>query len=454
MAVATAGTVVRSPAATDDATPVLPAGLVTQNPEDCFSAPVVLEEMGVVLENLERDPVEIGRAVDAMLAEIGLAGHARAHPAQLSGGQKQLLAIAAVLIAEPPLLVLDEPFTLLDGPGRAEVERLLARSRADGSATVFFSSEVEDAVRGERAVVLHRGSVVWEGAPVNLPLDNATLESWGLLTPDTAALRDPDIDETVKAKGSREAEDPSSPPITIENLHFSYAPRTASERFVLGGIDLTARPGEILGIIGAIGSGKTTLIQHLNGLLPPQRGRIAVGDRVLAPGLKIERLLYREVGLVFQFPEKQLFAETVAEDIAAGLEFEDFPEGEIAGRVRAALERVGLDPDEYGSRPPFALTWGEKRLVAIAGVLVLETPCLAFDEPGAGLDPVGRRRIRALLGDLAHREGKTIVVVSHHLADLFRMADRVAVLHEGRIAFCGTPAEIRGSGDLVRWGLL
>ena len=110
--------------------------------------------------------------------------------------------------------------------------------------------------------------------------------------------------------------------------------------------------------------------------------------------------------------------------------------------MRAALERVGLDPDEYGPRPPFALTWGEKRLVAIAGVLVLDTPCLAFDEPGAGLDPVGRRRIGALLGDLAHREGKTVVVVSHHLADLFRMADRVAVLHEGRIAFCGTPAEL------------
>ena len=121
--------------------------------------------------------------------------------------------------------------------------------------------------------------------------------------------------------------------------------------------------------------------------------------------------------------------------------------------MRAALERVGLDPDDYGPRPPFALTWGEKRLVAIAGVLVLDTPCVAFDEPGAGLDPVGRRRIGALLGDLAHREGKTVVVVSHHLADLFRIADRVAVLHEGRIAFCGTPAEILGSGDLERWGL-
>ena len=136
--------------------------------------------------------------------------------------------------------------------------------------------------------------------------------------------------------------------IKIENLHFSYGFGTPAERPVLRGVDLDARPGEILGIIGAIGSGKTTLVQHLNGLLPPQRGRIAVCDRVLEPDMKIGRLLHREVGLVFQFPEKQLFAETVEEDVAAGPEFAGFPEGEIAGRVRAVLERVGLDPDEYG----------------------------------------------------------------------------------------------------------
>lgn len=449
MAPPTAGRVTRVAVAADDVRPVLPAGLVTQNPEDCFSSPVVLEEMGVVLENLERDLAEIDRAVAGMLAEIGLTGHAQAHPGQLSGGQKQLLAIASVLIAEPPLLVLDEPLTLLDGPARAEVEKLLARSRRAGSATVFFTSEVEEAARGERVLVLHSGSIVWEGAPRDLPTDATTLESWGLLPPEPAAPLDAGRDETVQAQGRREA----GGGVRIEDLHFSYAPGTVAERPVLRGIDLEARSGEILGISGAIGSGKTTLIQHLNGLLLPQRGRVRVCGRTLEPGTKLSRLLSGEVGLVFQFPEKQLFAETVTEDVAAGLEFAEVGEAFIPDRVRAALERVGLDPDDYGPRPPFALTWGEKRLVAIAGVLVLDTPCLAFDEPGAGLDPVGRRRIGSLLGDLAHREGRTVVVVSHHLADLFRMSDRVAVLHEGRIACCGTPAEIRRSGDLERWGL-
>ena len=442
----TAGLVTRAAAVADDGRPVLPAGLVTQNPEDCFSSPVVLEEMGVVLENLERDPAEIDRAVTGMLAEIGLAGHAQSHPGQLSGGQKQLLAIASVLIADPPLLVLDEPLTLLDGAGRAEVEKLLARSRVHGSATVFFTSEIEEAARGERVLVLHRGSVVWDGAPADLPRDEATLAPWGLLPPAPAL-------PAVALFPTAARRDVSAATCAVSDLYFSYNPGAAAERAVLRGVDLEARPGEILGIIGAIGSGKTTLVQHLNGLQLPQRGRVRVGGRTLEPGARLTRLLSGEVGLVFQFPEKQLFAETVTEDVAAGLEFAEVGEALIPARVRAALERVGLDPDDYGPRAPFALTWGEKRLVAIAGVVVLETPCLVFDEPGAGLDPVGRRRIGVLLGDLAHREGKTVVVVSHHIADLFRMADRVAVLHEGRIVFYGTSADLLGSGELKRWGL-
>ena len=448
VAAPTAGAIVRSPPPVDDARPVLPAGLVTQNPEDCFSSPDVREEMGVVLENLERDPVEIERAVEAMLAEVGLSGHALAHPTQLSGGQKQLLAIASVLIAEPPLLLLDEPLALLDGPGRAEVEKLLARSSADGSATVLFSSEVEDAARGQRVLVLHRGSIAWDGAPAGLSRDEASLAPWGLLpsspTLAEAALREARVSVPGSDHGTA---------IAIGDLHFSYAPRTAAERPVLRGVDLDARSGEILGIIGAIGSGKTTLVQHLNGLLLPQRGRVRVGTRTIGPGTKLPRLLSDEVGVVFQFPEKQLFAETVTEDVAAGLEFAEVGEALIPVRVRAALERVGLDPDVYGQRPPFTLTWGEKRLAAIAGVLVLDTPCLVFDEPGAGLDPVGRRRIGTLLGDLAHREGKVVVVVSHHLAELFSMADRVAVLYEGRIVSCGTPADLQASGEPERWGL-
>ncbi|HWR98657.1 MAG TPA: ATP-binding cassette domain-containing protein, partial [Candidatus Methanoperedens sp.] len=311
----TAGEVRRAPTEAGGP-PVLPAGLVTQNPEDCFSTPLVREEMGVVLENLERDLAGIDRTVAAMLAEIGLAGHAAAHPATLSGGQKQLLALASVLIAEPPLLILDEPLTLLDAPSRAEVDRLLARDRGPAAATVFLTSDVEDAVRATRLIILHNGAVVWEGPPATLTRDPETLGRWGLL------LATPAVQDHSPIPARRKPE----PFISIFDLHFAYDPGTPHERLVLRGIDLTAHPGELLGIVGANGSGKTTLIQHLNGLLAPQRGRVRVGDRTLEPGVKLRELLHREVGIVFQFPEKQLFAESVEEDVAAGPEFAGVPD--------------------------------------------------------------------------------------------------------------------------------
>jgi energy-coupling factor transporter ATP-binding protein EcfA2 len=167
----------------------LPVGLVTQNPEDTFTSPVVREEMGLILQNLEWEDGEIDRAVDAMLAEVGLGDHAEASPTLLSGGQKQLLALASTLIADPALLVLDEPLSLLDRRGREEVSALLSR-RAEqaGRGAVYLSSEVGDALRGDRTIVLAGGGVAWEGPSAELPLSEETLAEWGLLTPDLSRL--------------------------------------------------------------------------------------------------------------------------------------------------------------------------------------------------------------------------------------------------------------------------
>ncbi len=242
-------------------------------------------------------------------------------------------------------------------------------------------------------------------------------------------------------------------PIELKGVHSTYAPGTAQARPVLRGVDLEVRRGECLGILGPIGSGKTTLVRHLNGLLLPERGTVRVGERILSPGTSLRRLLSSEVGVVFQFPEKQLFAETVFEDVAAGLRFAECPDHETGRRVAEALARVGLDPREYGARPPFSLTWGEKRKVALAGVLALDTPRLVFDEPGAGLDPAGRESLIGLIDDLVRREGRTVVVVSHHLDDLFRVADRLAVLDAGRIVFAGRLDELCRRDDLSRRGL-
>jgi energy-coupling factor transport system ATP-binding protein len=240
--------------------------------------------------------------------------------------------------------------------------------------------------------------------------------------------------------------------IRLSDVHFSYAAGTPWERKVLRGVSLKAGPGRCLGILGGNGSGKTTLVRHMNGLLLPQEGTVQVGDITLGQEMKRPPLLAGRVGLVFQFPEKQLFGETVLEDVALGLRFSGSAPEEAEGRAVEALRKVGVDPARYAARSPFSLNWGEKRKVAIAGVLALETPRVIFDEPGAGLDPAGRRHLLGLIRDLVD-EGKTVVVVSHHLDDLFQVADDLAVLHDGKVVFRGSLEGLCRRESLRQWGL-
>jgi energy-coupling factor transport system ATP-binding protein len=184
----TAGEVVRA-APPETGAANLPLGLIAQNPEDTFTSPVVREEMGLVLQNLDWEDARLDRAVDAMLAEVGLEEYADSQPALLSGGQKQLLAAASIMIAEPRLLILDEPLSLLDCRGREEVNALLAgRAKCRDCSMVYLSSEVGDVLRGERTVVLAEGRVVWDGKREEFPLEEEKLSGWGLLTPDLNAL--------------------------------------------------------------------------------------------------------------------------------------------------------------------------------------------------------------------------------------------------------------------------
>lgn len=185
----TAGEMERSAVLTRRDGPYLAVGLVSQNPEDTFTSPVVREEMGLVLQNLEWEDRKIDRAVEAMLAEIGLSDHADSPPSILSGGQKQLLALASILISDPLLLLLDEPLSLLDHRGRKEVSALISRrAKKTGRTMVYLSSEVEDALRGERTIVLSEGRIVWEGTSDKLPLAEEELAAWGLVTPDLTLL--------------------------------------------------------------------------------------------------------------------------------------------------------------------------------------------------------------------------------------------------------------------------
>lgn len=223
--------------------------------------------------------------------------------------------------------------------------------------------------------------------------------------------------------------------IRIENLSHIYHPETPFEKVALRNITLDIEPGTCVGIAGRTGSGKTTLIQHMNGLLKPTTGRISVN------GADSIAELRKQVGVVFQYPEQQLFGETVFKDIAFGLSNNGMSNSETGLRVREALNAVGLD-NGLLDRSPFSLSGGQKRRVAIAGILVMRPRILVLDEPAAGLDPQGRREILDFIGNLYRQLGITLLLVSNTMDDIVRLADRVVILKEGTVETDGKTREV------------
>ena len=229
--------------------------------------------------------------------------------------------------------------------------------------------------------------------------------------------------------------------IIIKELNYIYSPGTPFERAALKNINLTINDGEYIGLIGHTGSGKSTLIQHFNGLLKPTGGSLSVQGIELSAGKPDLIKLRSKVGLVFQYPEYQLFEESVAKDIAFGPKNLGLSEAEAAARVSEAMALVGLPP-EMGEKSPFELSGGQKRRAAVAGVIAMRPEVLVLDEPIAGLDPKGRREMLELIDGYRAKTGATIVLVSHNMDDVAQAADRVIVMSGGEIKKDGTPHEI------------
>lgn len=241
--------------------------------------------------------------------------------------------------------------------------------------------------------------------------------------------------------------------IIIENLSYVYSPKTPFEHKALDDISFTVEDGDFLGVIGATGSGKSTFIQHLNGLIKITSGKITVDGIELhhKPDLK---QLRAKVGMVFQYPEYQLFDETVEKDVSFGPKNLGLKKDEIAERVKEAIETVGLDYDEVKERSPFELSGGQKRRVAIAGVIAMRPSILVLDEPTAGLDPVGRIEMFDLIARLKETTVKTIIMVSHNMDEVSAVANKIAVLEHGKLRFFGTPKELfKKPDELVEIGL-
>ena len=238
--------------------------------------------------------------------------------------------------------------------------------------------------------------------------------------------------------------------IVIENLTHTYMPGSPFQATAIHGVSLTIRDGEFIGLIGHTGSGKSTLIQHLNGLLRPSSGRVLIDGKDLFAKDTDKREVRRKVGLVFQYPENQLFEETVAADIAFGPKNLGLSPEEVDARVRDACAQVHLDYETLKERSVFELSGGQMRRAAIAGVLAMQPQTLILDEPCAGLDPRGRDEILGLVREVQRTRGTTVVMVSHSMHDVASLVSPVIVMNRGQIAMCGTPREVFRQGEALR----
>ncbi|AEF93147.1 Fe(3+)-transporting ATPase [Desulfotomaculum nigrificans CO-1-SRB] len=240
--------------------------------------------------------------------------------------------------------------------------------------------------------------------------------------------------------------------IKVENLSLIYAPKTALQRQALDNVSMTVKRGEFRAIIGPQGSGKSSLLQVLAGLLAPSSGQASI----CGLDLKVKKMrenVWRKVGYIFQYPERQLFEDTVYNDVAYGPGNLGLSKGEVAVRVRAALKKVGMG-EEYFEVSPFKLSGGQQRRVAIAGILAMQPEVLLLDEPTAGLDPKGRKQLMDLFSDLCHQQQVTVLLVTHDMEEVAHRADMATVLHQGKVVMEGTPRDVFSRGrELKEHGL-
>lgn len=450
-------------------------GMVFQNPDNQIVATTVEEDVAFGPENLGIEPADIRRRIDESLEKVNMSKYLNHSPYMLSGGQKQRVAIAGVLAMEPKCLVLDEATSMLDPIGRNDVMKILKKLNIDeGITIVLITHHMDEAAQAQRVILIDEGKLVIEGSPRAVFAQTETIKKAGMDIPQVSSFYVSAVDAGIIQKDQMpvvldESEDLFSKycflskkhatlpkldnnllekekVIEVRDLSYIYMPDAPLEKQALTDVSLDVYKGEILGIIGHTGSGKSTLIQHLNGLLTPKSGSINVMGVV--PKGKALKELRKKVGLIFQNPEDQLFEETVRKDIAFGLRKRGLSDLEIEERVTEAALTTGL-PLEVLDKSPFELSGGQKRRVAIAGVIAMEPEVLVLDEPTAGLDPAGSAEIYQFLLKLRQERDTTIIIVSHTMEDIANYCDKVAVMDHGKLVLVGKTREVFNNKDFL-----
>ncbi len=471
-------------------------GMVFQNPDNQLIGTTVADDIAFGPCNLELSIDEVNSRVDEALRKAGLTDLRDRAPHNLSGGQKQKLAIASVMAMEPECIILDEATSMLDPLSRQSVMELILELKDKSDISIVqITHHMEEAVLADYVYVISEGRITFEGIPAEVFDQFERVRAEGLSIPThieiarrianatTAPYRPEDIfsfDGAVSfvrsvlsqfshsdVPGDRRDTIDKSPSKSVESedrrvddvahesdrervveisdLSFAYVSDAGDPVKALKNLSLSVYKGEILGILGHTGSGKSTLIQHINGILPSKKGTVVVLGRDLSDR-KVVREIRRHVGLLFQYPEDQLFEETVALDIAfAPKQLNRTPE-QVERAVLRAAKRLGVDSILH--RSPFELSGGQRRRVAIAGVLAAEPDIIMMDEPAAGLDPAGRDDLFSDLMTLAD-EGATLLIVSHDMETMASLCDRILILNDGEIAGCGTSREMTSSSEFL-----
>lgn len=419
-------------------------GMVFQNPEDQLVTTVLEDDVAFGPENLGLERGLIGERIVDSLQAVGLANLRQSDPTRMSGGQQQRAAIAGMLAMNPAMLVLDEPTAMLDESARAEVMRILDDLQARGTTIVHVTHHPDETVHADRIVHMEAGRIVGVTAAADNrpPLAEAVSQSeteGGIGT--EAAPSRPTNDSPRQRKREDGSElpllsdgigDTTNPIIRVSHLTYRYP---SAKRAVIDDLSFTIARGETVALMGVNGSGKSTLVRMLCALAAPTAGSIEVaGVPVASTGKRGSNArpkpanrrqlaqLRRHVGYVMQHPEHQLFADTVAEDVAYGPRNQGLGETEVADRVRESLELLHIG--HLADRSPFDLSGGQQRLAAIAGVLACNPDVLIMDEPTASLDAQAKKRIHELLRMLKSR-GVTVLIITHDWEEAEQIADRV-----------------------------
>ena len=451
------------------------AGMVFQNPDNQIIATIVEEDVAFGPENLGVPGRELRLRVDEALEKVRMTEFAGKDPGKLSGGQKQRVAIAGVLAMKPECIILDEPTAMLDPIGRKEVLEAVHELNRDEKMTVILVTHHMNEVTGaDKVFVMDSGKVAAYGTPHEIFSDAAKIKALGLDVPQVTEIADMlrengvdlgnviDIPEFVasfrekfdQVKHGRTSINPEipdisekqqkenvTPQLSLKNVSYVYAPGTSFEKTAVDSVSFDIKKGEFVAIIGHTGSGKSTLITMLNALEKPSTGKILYEGSDIQDEDYDRRNLRAKVGLVFQYPDHQLFEETIYKDVAFGPTNLGLTKEEIDQRVRKSLTLVGIPEEQYNDSP-MELSGGQKKRVTIAGVLAMQPEVLILDEPTAGLDPAGRDDILRKIDEIHESTGCTIVWVSHSMESVAKHADRIIVLNNGHVEYDDMPLKV------------